>query len=186
MRQWWELKSKNNDCVLFFKVGKFYELYHMDADVGVQELGFTYMRGEFAHSGFPEQSYDRMVISLVERGYKVRDIPDCIDLVKILFAFVFKIQGGSNRANGNAGHDAGTCKAHEKEHEIRSGCQPRDLPGHQSRNAGVWPAGAVDQQPWGQLHVGCSGEGECWGWIVFARIFYFRLKYILYLAFVLV
>lgn len=71
MRQWWELKSKNNDCVLFFKVGKFYELYHMDADVGVQELGFTYMRGEFAHSGFPEQSYDRMVISLVERGYKV-------------------------------------------------------------------------------------------------------------------
>lgn len=71
MRQWWELKSKNNDCVLFFKVGKFYELYHMDADVGVQELGFTYMRGEFAHSGFPEQAYDRMVVSLVERGYKV-------------------------------------------------------------------------------------------------------------------
>lgn len=43
----------------------------MDADIGVKELGFTYMRGEFAHSGFPEQSYDRMATSLVARGYKV-------------------------------------------------------------------------------------------------------------------
>ncbi|KAM7356544.1 DNA mismatch repair protein Msh6 [Cochliomyia hominivorax] len=71
VRQWWVLKSENFDCVLFFKVGKFYELYHMDADVGVNELGFTYMRGEFAHSGFPEISFDKMASVLVERGYKV-------------------------------------------------------------------------------------------------------------------
>ncbi|XP_053670072.1 probable DNA mismatch repair protein Msh6 [Anopheles nili] len=71
MRQWWILKSKNYDCILFFKVGKFYELYHMDAEVGVKELGFTFMKGEFAHSGFPEQAYDRMSTTLVERGYKV-------------------------------------------------------------------------------------------------------------------
>lgn len=70
-RQWWDLKSKHYDCVLFFKVGKFYELYHMDASVGVKELGFTYMRGEFAHSGFPESAYARMATALVERGYKV-------------------------------------------------------------------------------------------------------------------
>ncbi|XP_037810676.1 probable DNA mismatch repair protein Msh6 isoform X1 [Lucilia sericata] len=71
VRQWWVLKSESFDCVLFFKVGKFYELYHMDADVGVNELGFTYMRGEFAHSGFPEISFDKMASVLVERGYKV-------------------------------------------------------------------------------------------------------------------
>ncbi|KAH8269948.1 hypothetical protein KR018_000264 [Drosophila ironensis] len=71
VRQWWVLKSDNYDCVLFFKVGKFYELYHMDADVGVNELGFTYMRGEFAHSGFPEISFDKMSTILVDRGYKV-------------------------------------------------------------------------------------------------------------------
>lgn len=65
------MKSKAMDCVLFFKVGKFYELYHMDADVGVNELGFTYMKGDFAHSGFPEQAYDRMVTTLVAKGYKV-------------------------------------------------------------------------------------------------------------------
>ncbi|EDW79457.1 uncharacterized protein Dwil_GK20488 [Drosophila willistoni] len=71
VRQWWVLKSDNYDCVLFFKVGKFYELYHWDADVGVNELGFTYMRGEFAHSGFPEISFDKMSTILIDRGYKV-------------------------------------------------------------------------------------------------------------------
>ena len=27
-----------------FQVGKFYELYHMDAAIGVQELGLMYMK----------------------------------------------------------------------------------------------------------------------------------------------
>ncbi|KAF2882315.1 hypothetical protein ILUMI_23880 [Ignelater luminosus] len=71
MRQWWMLKSKHFDSVLFFKVGKFYELYHMDAVIGVNYLGFSYMRGEFAHSGFPESAYGRMASSLVEQGFKV-------------------------------------------------------------------------------------------------------------------
>ncbi|XP_039760055.1 probable DNA mismatch repair protein Msh6 isoform X3 [Pararge aegeria] len=70
-KQWWEMKSSHYDCVLFFKVGKFYELYHMDAAVGVNELGFSYMKGEFAHSGFPESAYARMVSTLVSKGYKV-------------------------------------------------------------------------------------------------------------------
>lgn len=70
-RQWWEMKSSHFDCVLFFKVGKFYELYHMDAAVGVNELGFSYMKGEFAHSGFPESAYGRMAATLVSKGYKV-------------------------------------------------------------------------------------------------------------------
>ncbi|XP_041982809.1 probable DNA mismatch repair protein Msh6 isoform X2 [Aricia agestis] len=70
-RQWWDMKSTHFDCVLFFKVGKFYELYHMDAAVGVNELGFSYMKGEFAHSGFPESAYARMAATLVSKGYKV-------------------------------------------------------------------------------------------------------------------
>ncbi|KAK2589266.1 hypothetical protein KPH14_007823 [Odynerus spinipes] len=74
MRQWWEIKSKHFDCVLFFKVGKFYELYHMDAVTGVNELNLTYMRGEFAHSGFPEIGYGRFSTSLIEKGYKIARI----------------------------------------------------------------------------------------------------------------
>lgn len=54
MSQWWKFKSENMDTVLFFKVGKFYELFHMDADIGVAELDLIYMKGKKAHSGFPE------------------------------------------------------------------------------------------------------------------------------------
>ncbi|GJQ69953.1 putative component of the post-replicative DNA mismatch repair system (MMR) [Trypoxylus dichotomus] len=71
MRQWWILKSKHFDTVLFFKVGKFYELYHMDAVIGVNHLGFSFMKGEFAHSGFPEIAYGRFAQTLMEQGFKI-------------------------------------------------------------------------------------------------------------------
>lgn len=45
MRQWWEFKAQHLDTILFFKVGKFYEIFHMDADVAVRELDLIYMKG---------------------------------------------------------------------------------------------------------------------------------------------
>lgn len=71
MVQWWDVKARNMDTVLFFKVGKFYELFHMDADVGFKELNLIYMKGDKAHSGFPEVAYAKMSSQLVERGYRV-------------------------------------------------------------------------------------------------------------------
>ncbi|XP_046358330.1 DNA mismatch repair protein Msh6-like [Haliotis rufescens] len=71
MRQWWELKAHHYDTILFFKMGKFYELFHMDAVIGVSELGLIYMKGEHAHSGFPEIAYTRYADSLIQKGYKV-------------------------------------------------------------------------------------------------------------------
>ena len=71
MKQWMEFKCCNMDTILFFKVGKFYELYHMDADVGMSELDLIYMKGTKAHSGFPEVSYGKYANILVNRGYKV-------------------------------------------------------------------------------------------------------------------
>uniref|UniRef100_A0A2Z5U638 Putative DNA mismatch repair protein Msh6 n=1 Tax=Reticulitermes speratus TaxID=60591 RepID=A0A2Z5U638_9NEOP len=71
LRQWWEMKSQHFDCVLFFKVGKFYELYHMDAVISVNELQLQYMKGDNAHSGFPEIAYGRFSSALIEKGYKV-------------------------------------------------------------------------------------------------------------------
>lgn len=58
------------DKVLFFKMGKFYELFHMDADIGVSELDLMYMKGTFAHSGFPEAAYGKFSEILVNKGYK--------------------------------------------------------------------------------------------------------------------
>ncbi|XP_078505773.1 DNA mismatch repair protein Msh6 [Lissotriton helveticus] len=74
MRKWWQLKSQNFDCVLFYKVGKFYELYHMDAVIAVNELGLTFMKGTWAHSGFPEIAFGRFSDVLVQKGYKAARI----------------------------------------------------------------------------------------------------------------
>jgi DNA mismatch repair protein MSH6 len=71
MIAWWEFKAQNFDTVLFFKVGKFYELFHMDADVGVKELDCVYMKGKKAHCGFPEIGYGKYAKILVDRNYRV-------------------------------------------------------------------------------------------------------------------
>ncbi|KAK6729272.1 hypothetical protein RB195_006365 [Necator americanus] len=65
---------KGQTPVLLFKVGKFYELYHMDAVIAVECLGLTFMRGSFAHAGFPEPAYGKFADQLVSRGYKVARI----------------------------------------------------------------------------------------------------------------
>jgi DNA mismatch repair protein MSH6 len=71
MAQWWQVKAHNMDTVLFFKVGKFYELFHMDADIGFKELNLIYMKGEKAHSGFPEIAYGKFSSQLIAKGYRV-------------------------------------------------------------------------------------------------------------------
>lgn len=69
--QWWNVKSQYFDTVLLFKTGKFYEMFHMDCDIGVQVCGLQYMKGHVAHCGFPEISYGPMADKLVRAGYKV-------------------------------------------------------------------------------------------------------------------
>lgn len=71
MRQWWEMKSRHFNVILFFKVGKFYEFYHMDAVIGVTELNLVFMKGDHAHAGFPEIAYGRYSAALIEKGYRV-------------------------------------------------------------------------------------------------------------------
>lgn len=42
----------------------------MDAVVGVKELGLVYMKGDYAHSGFPEVAFSRYAQTLVQKGYR--------------------------------------------------------------------------------------------------------------------
>ncbi|KAH8068077.1 hypothetical protein JL721_7027 [Aureococcus anophagefferens] len=50
-RQWWAVKSTHFDPPLF-KIGKFYEMYHMDADAGVSD-GASLHEGRAGAPGFP-------------------------------------------------------------------------------------------------------------------------------------
>jgi len=74
-RQYWEHKSVNMDLVLFFKVGKFYEMFDLDAEVGVKELGLSYMLNQKRpHAGFPEMALSKYAERLVNLGYKVGQV----------------------------------------------------------------------------------------------------------------
>ncbi|GJQ12669.1 hypothetical protein GpartN1_g4460.t1 [Galdieria partita] len=73
-KQFWELKRKHYDVVLFFKKGKFYELYDCDADIGHSVLGLNYTAGgriEMRCVGVPETSFARYASKLVDNGFKV-------------------------------------------------------------------------------------------------------------------
>jgi DNA mismatch repair protein MSH6 len=70
-QQWWRFKAANFDGVLLFKVGKFYEMYEMDAYVGSEALGLSFMKGEQPHVGFPEAAYHSMAEGLARQGYRV-------------------------------------------------------------------------------------------------------------------
>ena len=73
-RQYWDLKSKYRDVVLFFKVGKFYELYEDDAEIGCAALDWKMTVSGVGHCrqvGCPESGVDAAVAELVRRGYRV-------------------------------------------------------------------------------------------------------------------
>ena len=71
MKQWWAVKQQAFDCVRLMKVGKFYETYHMDADIVVKVCDLVYMKGETAHAGFPEAAYSKFSNQLVNANYRV-------------------------------------------------------------------------------------------------------------------
>lgn len=62
--------KKLTTIAILFQTGKFYELHHMDAVIGVKELNLIFMKGQAAHAGFPEHSFGRYSQTLVQKGYK--------------------------------------------------------------------------------------------------------------------
>lgn len=71
-KQYWEIKQKLWDTVVFFKKGKFYELYENDATIGHQlfDLKLT-DRVNMRMVGVPESSLDMWVNQFVAKGFKV-------------------------------------------------------------------------------------------------------------------
>ncbi|XP_047249781.1 DNA mismatch repair protein MSH7 isoform X2 [Capsicum annuum] len=73
-KQYWDVKCKYMDIVLFFKVGKFYELYELDAEIGHKELDWKMTLsgvGKCRQVGISESGIDEAVQKLLARGYKV-------------------------------------------------------------------------------------------------------------------
>ncbi|KAL4198122.1 hypothetical protein AMTRI_Chr03g44300 [Amborella trichopoda] len=73
-RPYWTVKSQYMDVVLVFKVGKFYELYELDAEIGHKELDWkmTFSGvGKCRQVGISESGIDDAVQKLIAHGYKV-------------------------------------------------------------------------------------------------------------------
>ena len=80
MRQYHEIKEHNSDCILFFRLGDFYEMFDEDARVASRELDLTLTtrdRGKDKEEprtpmcGVPYHSSEAYIARLVARGYKV-------------------------------------------------------------------------------------------------------------------
>ncbi len=79
MQQYREIKSRNPDCLLFFRLGDFYEMFDEDARLAAKELDLTLTtrdRGkekadQTPMCGVPFHSSDSYIARLVAKGYKV-------------------------------------------------------------------------------------------------------------------
>lgn len=79
MKQYLEIKEKNKDTILFFRLGDFYEMFDDDALTASRELDLTLTtrdRGKAAEDqtpmcGVPYHSSDGYIARLIAKGYKV-------------------------------------------------------------------------------------------------------------------
>jgi len=78
-RQYNAIKAQNQDCILFFRLGDFYEMFDEDARLAARELDLTLTtrdRGkpqaeQTPMCGVPYHSVDSYIARLVGKGYKV-------------------------------------------------------------------------------------------------------------------
>ncbi|UKJ87722.2 hypothetical protein MACJ_000162 [Theileria orientalis] len=72
MQQWWNIKQNHFDSLVFFKMGKFYELFYHDACIIQSIVNLRWMGSETKpHVGFPEKSLHTYAKACVDSGYKV-------------------------------------------------------------------------------------------------------------------
>lgn len=73
-KQYWEIKCKMWDTVVFFKKGKFYELYENDAMIANTKFDLKIAGGGRANmklAGIPEMSFEYWAKEFISNGYKV-------------------------------------------------------------------------------------------------------------------
>lgn len=93
-KQYWEIKGKMWDTVVFFKKGKFYELYENDATIANTEFDLKIAGGGRANmklAGIPEMSFEYWAKEFISHGYKVAKV----DQVESLLAK--EMRGGGSK-----------------------------------------------------------------------------------------
>lgn len=77
MQQYLDIKEQYKDCILFFRLGDFYEMFFSDAELASRELEITLtgrdcgLEERAPMCGVPFHAADNYVARLVSKGYKV-------------------------------------------------------------------------------------------------------------------
>ena len=77
MTQYHEIKRQNPDCLLFYRMGDFYELFHDDAIVASKVLSITLTKrgrtdgNDIPMCGVPYHAYESYLAKLIQAGYRV-------------------------------------------------------------------------------------------------------------------
>ena len=77
IKQFWAIKEEYKDCILFFRLGDFYELFFEDAVTGSKELDLVLTGKDCGTDkrapmcGVPAHAYESYAQKLIEKGYKV-------------------------------------------------------------------------------------------------------------------
>ena len=77
MQQYFEIKQNYQDCILFYRLGDFYEMFYDDAKTASKELEITLTGKDYGQEerapmcGVPFHSADSYIAKLVEKGYNV-------------------------------------------------------------------------------------------------------------------
>lgn len=90
LRQYYAIKEQYRDCIIFFRLGDFYEMFCEDAIVGSKELDLTLtgkscgLEERAPMCGVPYHSYESYAEKLVKKGYKVaicEQTPNIVDKI---------------------------------------------------------------------------------------------------------
>ena len=77
IKQYLDIKKRYEDCIIFFRLGDFYEMFFDDAKVGSRVLNITLTSrdrgsdGKIPMAGIPYHAVDNYLAKLVKSGYKV-------------------------------------------------------------------------------------------------------------------
>ena len=77
MQQYLELKEHYKDCIVFYRLGDFYEMFDEDAKIASKELDIVLtgrdcgLDEKMPMCGVPFHAYEQYAQKLIERGYKV-------------------------------------------------------------------------------------------------------------------
>lgn len=77
MQQYLEIKKQYPECILFFRLGDFYEMFLGDAKIGAEVLGITLTSrskgkdGKVAMAGVPYHAAEGYIAKLTNKGYRV-------------------------------------------------------------------------------------------------------------------